>query len=64
MPAPVLDELFGMIRGHYLANFDALNALGHKKSAPHIKTNLFKFAPFYELFDRHKVSISASIDLP
>ncbi len=64
LPAPVLDELFGMIRGHYLANFDALNALGHKKSAPHIKTNLFKFAPFYELFDRHKVSISASIDLP
>ncbi len=64
LPPPVLDELFGMIRAHYLQHFDALNALGHKKSAPHIKTNLFKFAPFYELFDRHKVSISASIDLP
>ena len=64
LPAPVLDELFGMIRTHYLEHFDALNALGHKKSAPHIKTNLFKFAPFYDLFDRHKVSISASIDLP
>jgi uncharacterized protein len=64
LPAPVLDELFGMIHGHYLTHFDELNALGHKKSAPHIKTNLFKFAPFYELFDRHKVSISASIDLP
>ncbi|MBK6293503.1 MAG: radical SAM protein [Rhodoferax sp.] len=64
LPAPVLDELFGMIRAHYLTHFDELNALGHKKSAPHIKTNLFKFAPFYELFDRHKVSISASIDLP
>jgi uncharacterized protein len=64
LPALVLDELFGMIRAHYMEHFDALNALGHKKSAPHIKTNLFKFAPFYELFDRHKVSISASIDLP
>ena len=64
LPAPVLNELFGMIRAHYLEHFDALNALGHKKSAPHIKTNLFKFAPFYDLFDRHKVSISASIDLP
>ncbi len=64
LPAPVLDELFGMIRAHYLEHFDALNALGHKKSAPHIKTNLFKFAPFYDLFDQHKVSISASIDLP
>ena len=31
-----------------------VNALGHRKSAPHIKTNLFKFAPLYELFDRHK----------
>ena len=64
LPPDVLDALFGMVRAHYRAHFDALNALGHRKSAPHIKTNLFKFAPLYELFDRHKVSISASIDLP
>lgn len=64
MPASVLEELFTLIRAHYRDNFDALNALGHKKSAPHIKTNLYRFAPFYELFDTHKVSISASIDLP
>lgn len=64
LPPAVLDTLFSMIRAHYLQNFDALNALGHKKSAPHIKTNLFKFAPLYDLLDRHKVSISASVDLP
>jgi uncharacterized protein len=64
LPPAVLDALFTMIHGHYLEHFDALNAQGHRKSAPHIKTNLFKFAPLYELFDRHKVSISASIDLP
>lgn len=64
LPPVVLDELFTLIRRHYLTNFDAINALGHRKSAPHIKTNLYKFAPLYELFDRHKVSISASIDLP
>ena len=64
LPPAVMGELFEIIRGHYLTHFDALNALGHKKSAPHIKTNLYKFAPLYELFDRHKVSISASIDLP
>ncbi len=64
LPPEVLDTLFGMVRAHYRAHFDALGALGHRKSAPHIKTNLFKFAPLYELFDRHKVSISASIDLP
>lgn len=64
LPPAVLEELFVLIRGHYLRHFDALTALGHRKAAPHIKTNLFKFAPLYDLFDRHKVSISASIDLP
>jgi uncharacterized protein len=64
LPPAVLDQLFTLIHRHYLAHFDHLNALGHRKSAPHIKTNLYKFAALYELFDRHKVSVSASIDLP
>lgn len=64
LPPPVLEELFALIRRHYLTHFDEISALGHKKSSPHIKTNLYKFAPLYDLFDRHKVSISASIDLP
>ncbi len=64
LPEPVLDELFSLIRLHYSENFDAINALGHRRSSPHIKTNLYKFAPFYALCERHKVSISASIDLP
>ena len=64
LPPAVLEELFTLIRRHYLDHFDDISALGHKKSAPHIKTNLYKFAPLVELFERHKVSISASIDLP
>lgn len=64
LPPAVLDQLFSLIRSHYLTNFDEITALGHRKSAPHIKTNLYKFAPLYELFERHKVSLSASIDLP
>ncbi len=64
LPVPVLDELFGIIRGHYLQHYDELNALGYRKSTPHIKTNLFRFEPLLELFNRHKVSVSASIDLP
>ena len=64
LPEAVLDQLFTLIRAHYSDNFDAINALGHKKSAPHVKTNLYRFAPFYALFERHKVSLSASIDLP
>ncbi|MFZ4538926.1 radical SAM protein [Propionivibrio sp.] len=64
LPEAVLDELLTLIRSHYLEHFDAINALGQRKSSPHIKTNLYRFAPLYDLFDRHKVSISASIDLP
>ena len=64
LPPPVLEELFGIVSSHYLRHFDDINALGHKKATPHIKTNLFKFASLYDLFCRHKVSVSASIDLP
>ncbi len=64
LPPEVLDRLFARIRRHYLTHLDALTALGHRKSAPHIKTNLYRFAPLYALFERHQVSISASIDLP
>ena len=64
LPPPVLESLFTMVREHYLEYFDEITALGHKKNAPHIKTNLFKFASLHDLFCRHKVSVSASIDLP
>lgn len=60
----ILEELFNLIKNHYLKNFDEINALGHKKSSPHIKTNLYKFGGQYDLMEKHKVSISASIDLP
>lgn len=64
LPPFVLEGLFQQIHNYYLANFDKINALGLKKINPHIKTNLYKFEPLYDLFDKYKVSISASIDLP
>lgn len=64
LPRQVLDELFSVIRKHYSTHFDELNAAGFRKSTPHIKTNLFNFHKLYDLFLRHRVSISASIDLP
>jgi uncharacterized protein len=64
LPPRVLKQLFATINCHYLDHFDDLNALGYRKSAPHLKTNLFNFHKLYDLFDRHRVSISASIDLP
>lgn len=59
-----LAELFQIIHRHYLDHYDALTALGYRKSAPHLKTNLFNFHRLYDLFDAHRVSLSASIDLP
>ena len=64
LPPQVLEELFGIIRQHYLDHFDELTARGFRKSSPHLKTNLFNFHKRYDLFDRHHVSLSASIDLP
>lgn len=64
LPKPVLAQLFNLIRQHYLQHFDALNALGYKKQNPHIKTNLFRFESLFDFLSQHKVSISASIDLP
>jgi uncharacterized protein len=64
LPPKVLEELFSIIRQHYLDHFDELTARGFRKSYPHIKTNLFNFHKLYDLFDRHRVSVSASIDLP
>jgi len=64
LPPAVLEQLFLVINRHYLDHFDHLHALGYRKSAPHLKTNLFNFHQLYDLFDRYKVSISASIDLP
>ncbi len=64
LPQAVLEELFGIIRQHYRDHFDELSARGFRKFSPHIKTNLYNFHQMYELFDRQRVSISASIDLP
>ena len=64
LPMSVLDKLFCTISSHYMNHYDELNARGYRKSSPHIKTNLFNYHKLVGLFDRHRVSISASIDLP
>lgn len=64
LPPGVLEQLFQLINRHYLDHFDSLNALGHRKGAPHLKTNLLNFHRLYDLFAQQRVSVSASIDLP
>ena len=64
LPKRVLGELFTTITRHYLDHYDELTARGYRKAVPHIKTNLFNFHQLHDLFVQHRVSISASIDLP
>ncbi len=64
LPPSVLEGLFNTINRHYLDHFDDLNSLGYRKGVPHIKTNLYNFDKLYNLFVKHRVSVSASIDLP
>lgn len=59
-----LEQLYGIISNHYLTYMDHLMANNFKKNSPHIKTNLFNFDRLYDQMLKHKVSISASIDLP
>lgn len=59
-----MNDLFGMIDNHYLSNYDELMSAGFRKQTPHIKTNLFNFDKHYDLFNKRKVSISGSVDLP
>lgn len=64
LPEKVLDGLFDVIREHYRRHHDSISSLGHRKSNPHVKTNLFRFGELQDVFLRHRVSVSASIDLP
>ncbi len=64
LPEDKLDQLFHLIKNHYLLNYDTLNANGFSKYNPHIKTNLYNFHKLYDLMLKHKVSISGSVDIP
>ncbi|MCP3923543.1 MAG: radical SAM protein [Desulfobacterales bacterium] len=64
LPEPVLESLFLYIKEYYDTHRQTLEKHGFKKSNPHIKTNLYNFGQLYDLFDRHEVSISGSMDLP
>lgn len=64
IPSDTMSDLFKIISRHYLENYDELMGNGFRKQTPHIKTNLYNFDKYRELFAKHKVSISGSVDLP
>ncbi len=64
LSASALEDIFNVIKQHYLKHYDILNSRGFRKYVPHIKTNLLNFDKHYELFNRHQVSVSGSVDIP
>lgn len=64
LPKEILEQLFQFIVEYYQAAGPVLEKNGFRKKHPHIKTNLYNFHKLYDLFDKYKVSISGSVDLP
>lgn len=64
LPSSVLDELFSISAQHYKKYADDIRQLGFKASPVHVKTNMLNFQKHYEVFAKHKVSVSGSVDLP
>lgn len=59
-----MDNLFTFISAYYKKHQSILYQYGFTKTVPHIKTNLYNFDQLIHLFEKHHVSVSASIDLP
>ncbi len=59
-----LEELFQLTKDYYQNYKKEIKSLGFKTTPIHIKTNLYNFKKHYEIFDKYKVSISGSVDLP
>jgi uncharacterized protein len=64
LPKHLLEGLFDYIGRYYQDHKKVLTSLGFKKSVPHIKTNLFNYHTLVNLFEKYRVSISASVDVP
>ncbi|WPD21892.1 MAG: SPASM domain-containing protein [Candidatus Electrothrix scaldis] len=64
LPTELLDGLFSIAARHYASYGEEIKAQGFRVSPPHIKTNLFDFQRHWDVFIKHRVSISGSVDLP
>ncbi len=60
----LLDEILNIITAYYSEYAEDIHTLGFNVNPVHIKTNLLNFHQHYNVLVKHKVSISASVDLP
>ncbi|MDH5676848.1 MAG: SPASM domain-containing protein [Myxococcales bacterium] len=64
IPAAHLEALLDYIGRYYAEQGPRIAAAGLPRNPIHIKTNLYNFHRLHSLFERHRVSVSASVDLP
>ncbi|MCI5222026.1 MAG: radical SAM protein [Candidatus Electrothrix sp. AR4] len=64
LPSGTLDELFNTAARHYAKHGEQIKAQGFRLNPLHIKTNLLNFQKHWDVFLKHQVSISGSVDLP
>ncbi len=64
IPKQDLEELFAYISGYYEKYGAHIKSAGMPLNPVHIKTNLYNFHQRLDIFNRYKVSVSASVDLP
>ncbi|MCI5190475.1 MAG: radical SAM protein, partial [Candidatus Electrothrix sp. AS4_5] len=64
LSSELLDSLFSIAARHYAIHGKTIKAQGFRVNPLHIKTNLFDFERHWDVFIRHRVSISGSVDLP
>ncbi|WP_446010252.1 SPASM domain-containing protein [Candidatus Electrothrix sp.] len=64
LSSELLDGLFSIAARHYAHYGEKIKAQSFRVSPPHIKTNLFDFQRHWDVFVKHRVSISGSVDLP
>ncbi len=64
LSSDLLDQLFTTAARYYAMYSEQIKAQGFRVNPLHIKTNLLNFQRHWDVFIKHKVSISGSVDLP
>jgi len=64
LPSHILDSLFATAARHYAMYGEQIKSQGFQVNPLHIKTNLLNFQKHWDIFIKHHISISGSVDLP
>ena len=64
LPYKVLDELFTICNDYFTCYYTEIYAFTRHRGSISIKTNLYYFDKYVDLFKKHRVFVSGSVDIP